>query len=112
MKREAVLALKEKQWITPMPEEDAEFQVCIVPAEASALTGLFGTDAVRGAKELCTRAFVDFKGYENGGGVAVQNTLPARLELFSVLAIRRSIIEALGEQNEAVTRGEGSGGSD
>ncbi len=111
MKREAVLGLQEERWLTPF-EEDQEFQLCIVPAHASVMQDLFGVGAERAEKRLCQRAFTKFRGYENGDGKPIENTLAARLELFQVLPVRRCILDGLAEANEEIARGEGRGGSD
>ena len=107
MKRSSVLDLKKEVWISPIKGDPLE--VALVPAAAGYLTWI-NTDP----DTFCTEAFVNFKGFTENDGTAVENTLSERVTILTETGntIKREIILALTKAGEIQAEGEGSADSD
>jgi len=112
MERKAFLALRNPRWETLFTEQDLEVQ--LVPSEMPDLTTakLLGINNDHIAREICTNAFINFKGYESEDGKPVPNTLDNRLELYGFPVVRKAIQNALEVRNFEVVAGENFAASD
>ncbi len=113
MKREAIQALNQTKWVKLFEADPLE--VALKPSQARLLQHLFlGTRAAekKAIKQICQLAFTDFRGYFNGDGSEIPNSLQARVELFTTMEIGRRIQEELIECNELTAQGEEGAASD
>lgn len=111
MKRSSLLGLREPRWISV--DGDPDLQIKIIPsaaAETSAL--LFAPTDERVIRRICTKLFVDFQGYFEDNGEAIQNSLAARVELYGWGPVARAIANECDKLMNEVAQGEGSAGSD
>lgn len=107
MKRASVLRLRDELWFAPL-DEHPELEICIIPSAASVLmdTALLGSN--RRAESVCREVFVNFRGYEDDDGSAIENSLAARKELYSLVQVQIAISNKISEQQEEAIQGEGS----
>ncbi len=118
MERKAFLALRNPRWEKLFTEVDIEVE--LVPSEMPDLTTqkLLGMNSDSMARDICTKAFINFKGWvdepteEHPKGKPVANTLDNRLEMYSFPAIRKAIQNALEVRNFEVVTGESFAVSD
>ena len=112
MQRKAFLALREARWETLFTGHDLEVE--LVPANMPDLSTskLLGVGNEHIAREICTNAFVGFRGYVDDDGQEIQNSLETRLELYGFPAVRKAIQNALEVRNYEVVTGESSAVSD
>jgi len=113
MDRKALLALREQVWVTLWPNTKLDLEVCLVPAEMPDLSTaqLIGTTSKSLTTDLCTNAFVDFRGYVEDGN-PVPNTLENRVEFYGFPAARAAINNQLQSLNVKVLEGEDGAVSD
>ncbi len=111
MERKAFLALRNPRWEKLFTEVDIEVE--LVPSEMPDLTTqkLLGVNSDGIARDICTNAFINFKGWEEDGE-PVPNTLDNRLEMYSFPAIRKAVQNALEVRNFEVVTGENFAASD
>ena len=110
MDRSSILKLRESRWVRLFDELDLEVE--LIPSEMPDLSMTYlGVGLDQLAKEVCSRAFVNFKNYEEDGK-AVPNTLDARMELYGVPVLRARINTKLQEANAEVVTGEADAASD
>jgi hypothetical protein len=109
MQRSNLLVLKGKHWVGV---EGDPLEVCIIPS-ASAETGglLFAPNDQRAIRRVCSKLFVDFRGYYDGEE-EVKNTLDARVELFGWPPVREAIARECDRLNSEAAQGEESADSD
>jgi len=113
MERKAFLALRNPRWEKLFSERDLEVE--IVPSNMPDLTTakLLGVNSDHIAREICTNAFINFRGYiDDDGKTPVENTLDNRLELYGFPVVRKAIQNALEVRNYETVVGEGSAASD
>jgi len=117
MERKAFLALREQRWEKLFPDvKDADLEVLLVPSEMPDLTTqkLLGVNTENIARDICTNAFIDFRGksWLADDGSKIPNTLENRLEIYSFHTLRRNIQGALELRNMEAVTGESSAASD
>lgn len=108
MKRKDLMALRNPRWETLFSSGNNELEVEIVPSEMPDLTTakLLGVNNSHIAKEICTNAFINFRGYINEDGSEVPNDLDARLELYSFPQVRKELQSLLEVRNFEAVAGE------
>lgn len=105
MQRSSTRALAQPRWVRLFDHDELEAE--LVPAGMPDLTGsrLWGITTEILEREMCTRAFVGFRGFEDDGR-PIENSLEARIELYRVPAIRTAINNALQVLNNEILVGE------
>lgn len=105
MERKTLLALKEERWVELWDGRGVE--VLLVPSNMPdlAMARLIGSAPERIARDICTNAFIDFRGYTDDGN-PVENTLENRLEFYSLPPCRDAINTQLELTNIRVLTGE------
>ena len=112
MERKAFLALRKPRWEKLFTDMDLEVE--LVPSNMPD----FSTQKLLGAKieavsrQVCTDAFINFRGYTDDDGKDLDNTLDARLELYGFPVVGKAINNALEVRNYEVVTGESSAASD
>jgi hypothetical protein len=107
MKRSTVEKLSEVAWVQCV--EGDPLEVGIVLSAANLVTrhlhGL-GNDSTR-AREICTRAFVNFRGFTEDDGTEVPNTIENRLWLWwNCPLVEAAVIAELLKVDERIREGE------
>ncbi len=107
MERKAFLALREPRWESLFTGKDLEVE--LVPAEMPDLTTskLLGLNNEAIALDICTSAFINFRGYIDDDGNQIDgDNFDNRMELYSFPVVRKAIQNALEVRNIEVVTGE------
>ncbi len=113
MERKAFLALRNPRWEKLFPEVDLEVE--LVPSNMPDFTTskLLGVENVVISREICTNAFIDFRGYVDDDGNEIDGkNIDNRLELYSFPIVKRAIQQSLEVRNLEVVAGENFAASD
>ena len=111
MERKAFLALRKPRWEKLFTDMDLEVE--LVPSNMPDLTTakLLGIKIDSLARDICTNAFISFRGYTDDGK-DIPNTFDSRLELYGFPVVGKAINNALEVRNYEVVTGESSAASD
>jgi hypothetical protein len=106
MKRSVIAALAEPRWTRLFDELDLEVQ--LVPAGMPDFTSgkLLGVSSEHLDRQVCSKAFVDFRNYQDDDGTPIDNSMETRLELYQTPILRRGINNALEAMNGEIAMGE------
>lgn len=109
MKRGRLHKLREPRW--SKVTDDDPLEICIIPGAASSVNQLLlmggGTsDAVK--EEICTKVFVDYRGYTEDDGTEIPNSLESRMELYEWSLVRQKVNGESVQAQMEIAEGEGS----
>ena len=113
MKKKDLMKLREAKWETLFEGTRAEIEVLLVPMEApKGGAGFLGLAIQQVDDRVVEKAFIDFRGYENGDGTPVPNSTEARAFLYGCPGVHAAINNTLLALNNEIMLGEDSSGSD
>ena len=114
MKKKDLMRLRQPKWETLFDGTPAALEVRLVPSEMPPMMGGFlGISTQQVVDQICERAWIDFRGLENGDGTPVVNTKEARLDLYTTVPnLRDALNNTLQALNNEIMLGEDSSGSD